>query len=315
MYYVKTSPVVGPDGDVILGRPLHDFEFDANNKNASTRLDALEAIQLGLGFDPTTPFTVVGNQLYVKLSNGDTYGPYTLPASTWNFRNPPSGAWQPSTSYQVYDVFVQGATVYQVLVAHVSALTFSAGATDGGGHNLYGVLLTIPGGSLPIGGSYPQLLYKRSSADYAVGWGQFIPPAGAAGTALFKASITDFDNLWRGITFADVAGAAAPAQLRSPVATPLATSGSASIDPSLGNVFTITPTADTTISAASAPVDASIKLLVLTSGTASYNLTLDSGTIASQGVLATGTVSGKRFQVTFTGDGTLLWEASRTVAM
>lgn len=97
--------------------------------------------------------------------------------------------------------------------------------------------------------------------------------------------------------------------------TPLGTTGSIGFDPSLGDIFTITPTGNVTLTGVSAGlVNQIIKLIVLTSGTSSFNITFGTGFVA-QGVLATGTVSGKTFIVSFINDGNFYYEMSRTAAM
>lgn len=108
------------------------------------------------------------------------------------------------------------------------------------------------------------------------------------------------------------------AQLRDPTMTALGTTGAVNLDPSLGNVFTVTPTGDLTITATSVPAGAEITLIVITSGATSRTITFDSGTFKSQGTLATGTVSGKYFVVKFVGmtsPASWMVETGRTAAM
>jgi hypothetical protein len=57
-----------------------------------------------------------------------------------------------------------------VLVNHVSASVFDAGANDGAGHDYYGRLLTNPANVLPDGGEIGQYLTKIDDFDFAVGW-------------------------------------------------------------------------------------------------------------------------------------------------
>lgn len=117
-----------------------------------------------------------------------------------------------------------------------------------------------------------------------------------------------------GIDFTDLTGIATPSQVRQATVTTLGTSGTISLDPTLGDVFKLTPTGDVTLNAASAPAGARITLIVITSGTTSRNIT-PSTNFKSTGVLVTGTVTAKYFTVSFVGDGTNLIETSRTVAM
>lgn len=101
---------------------------------------------------------------------------------------------------------------------------------------------------------------------------------------------------------------------RTSTVTALGTTGTVSLDPTLGNVFTITPTAGVTLNAASAPAGQYVYLIVTTSGTSSFNITPTTN-FKSTGALATGTVSGKVFTMTFISDGTNLNEVARTTAM
>lgn len=111
-------------------------------------------------------------------------------------------------------------------------------------------------------------------------------------------------------------GAWVPAPLRDPTVTALGSSGSVSLDASLGNIFTITPTNNVTLNASAIAPGAEITVIVSTSGTSSFNIT-PGANFKSQGALATGTVSGKVFAIKFVGDGVAygLVEVSRTAAM
>lgn len=93
-----------------------------------------------------------------------------------------------------------------------------------------------------------------------------------------------------------------------------ATTGTVSLDPTLARVFTVTPTGNITLNAASAPAGAMVTLVVTTSGTSSFTTTF-STKFKSTATLASGTVSAKVFTITFIGDGTNLNEVSRTAAM
>lgn len=97
-------------------------------------------------------------------------------------------------------------------------------------------------------------------------------------------------------------------------ATALGATGTVSLDPTKGSVFTVTPTGAITLNAASAPVGAVAYLVVTTSGVSSFNITPTTN-FKSTGALATGTVSGKVFVITFVGDGTNMNEVARTAAM
>ena len=103
-------------------------------------------------------------------------------------------------------------------------------------------------------------------------------------------------------------------QLRSSTVTALGTTGTVSLDPTLGQVFSVTPTGSITLNAASAPAGALVYVVVTTSGTSSFNITPTTN-FKTTGALATGTVSGKVFTLTFVSDGTNLNEVARTTAM
>lgn len=103
-------------------------------------------------------------------------------------------------------------------------------------------------------------------------------------------------------------------QVRSSTVTVLGTTGTVSLDPTLGQVFTVTPTGNITLNAASAPAGARVYVVVTTSGTSSFNIT-PSTNFKSTGVLATGTSDAKVFTIAFVGDGTNMNELGRTTAM
>lgn len=113
--------------------------------------------------------------------------------------------------------------------------------------------------------------------------------------------------------FSDLSSNISVAQLRQSTVTTLGTSGAVSIDPTLGRHFFIQPTGDTTLSMASLPSGGEITLRVGTSGTTSWNITFGTN-FKSTGTLATGTVSGKFFMLTFYTNGSSWYEVSRTTA-
>ena len=81
-----------------------------------------------------------------------------------------------------------------------------------------------------------------------------------------------------------------------------------------GSFISYTPTANATLTATAGSVGTHLTLKVLTSGTSSFTLTFGTGFKATA-TLATGTSSGKVFQMEFVSDGTTWNEASRTTAM
>ncbi len=100
----------------------------------------------------------------------------------------------------------------------------------------------------------------------------------------------------------------------APAPAVLGTTGTVNVNPYQGDTLTITPTGAVTLNALWSAVDKIIKIIVTTSGASSFNITFGSN-FKSQGILATGTASGKVFVVTFVGDGTNFNEMCRTTAM
>lgn len=101
--------------------------------------------------------------------------------------------------------------------------------------------------------------------------------------------------------------------LRGPL-TPLGDTGTVSLDPALGDVFSTAPSGDMTINAASALLGARVSVVVTTINTTPRTLTFGTS-FKSTGTLSTGASSAKVFTISFIGDGTNLNEVSRTAAM
>jgi hypothetical protein len=139
-------------------------------------------------------FTVTGGTFTVTLTDSTVQGPFDLPLLHWNAR----GAWAASTAYAVADTFYINGAAYEVLVAHTSATTFSAGATDGLGHNLYGEILDSPANTMPTGGSTGAVLAKNSGTDFDVVWTtpHYVIAGGTTGQVLSKTSSTDYALAW-----------------------------------------------------------------------------------------------------------------------
>lgn len=208
------------------------------------------------------------------------------------------------------------------------------------------------GFKLPTGGTANQVLLKQSSTNQDAAWDtisaaivEFAPPSGSTLTstnvadALEELSVSGgggaladlsdvafatgepaggdllyFDgDAWVPRTLEN-AGSLSTSQLRNLTITALSTLSSVAMDLTLGDVFTLTPTVDMTLSTVYVPPGGEITLIITTSGTTSYTITFGTN-IKSQGTLATGTASGKVFAVKFVGDGTNLVEVSRTTAM
>ncbi len=117
------------------------------------------------------------------------------------------------------------------------------------------------------------------------------------------------------LTLGDVISAGG--QVRSSTLTAIATTAPATLDASLGQVFSYTPTQSATLNATGVTgvVGSLVYLVVTTSGTTSYTITFGTGFKTTSSTLATGTVTAKVFTITFISDGTNLNEVARTTAM
>lgn len=102
--------------------------------------------------------------------------------------------------------------------------------------------------------------------------------------------------------------------LQTTVVTALGTTGTVSLDPTLGNLYTCVPTGNITLNAATVSTGQTITVVVTTSGTSSYTITPTTN-FKSTGALTTGTSSGKVFTIQFISDGVNFNEIARTVAM
>jgi hypothetical protein len=96
--------------------------------------------------------------------------------------------------------------------------------------------------------------------------------------------------------------------------TALAATGGGQMNALDGAIFTLTPTATQTLTAAVTPAGTRATIIVLTSGTSSFTQTFGTG-FKSTGTLATGITGGAYFVLEFVSNGTLMIETSRTAAM
>lgn len=89
----------------------------------------------------------------------------------------------------------------------------------------------------------------------------------------------------------------------------LGTAGAVSMDVALGDIFTITPTADVTLNAVNVKSAQLVSVYVTTSGTAPFKITFGTGFSTRYPAISTGSVSGVKTQLEFRGgvDGKL-WE-------
>lgn len=179
---------------------LSASEIDINFWVLLTAIQALQAQSNDhAGIDH---FVIAGQNLFVHLTNHFVLGPYTLPMAQWNF----TYAWGPRKVYQAFDVFTEGKAVYLVLVAHISNSLFTAGASDGLGHNYYGLLLAAPTPELPQTGTKGAFLqWQNSPAD--VRWFQpsrniaiFLEGAPDASSFVAEYEFTEITNFPAGLT-------------------------------------------------------------------------------------------------------------------
>lgn len=292
-----------------LSAPLSAEQFDANVDNFDERITDLEEADPPEATSVDDVDLVDGDTLVVTLTDATTRSVDLNPLIELLGFSP--ATWSAGIPLVKRKVFPLNGSLWLVIFDHTTEATFDPGANDGLGHNYYFELLPDPGSSLPDGGLTHQKLRKKTGSDFDVEWGfdtadevEFSPSTASDLNAETVAeAIEELEGL-----IADVH--------RDPTVTALEpnTAGTAEVDPSLGDLFTLTPADDVTLDAASAPANARITIIVTTSGTSSFNI--DFGTnFKSQGALATGTVSAKTFSVSFVGNGTNLVEVSRTPAM
>lgn len=146
-----------------LGVDLTASQIDINFWVLSSQLTAIQDHILSVA--DIDYFNVVGNQMYVHLTNHVVLGPYTLPTAQWNFK----GAWAALTAYNEYDVVTNSNATYLVLQGVTSAATFDPAAVVGG-HPVYGLLIAAATNALPAGGTTAQRLTKNSATDFDAGW-------------------------------------------------------------------------------------------------------------------------------------------------
>jgi hypothetical protein len=278
--------------------------------------------------------SVDGTQFFVHLTDHRVLGPYALPQSQWHFK----GVWAAGTPYLINDTFFINGTAYLVLIAHTSAGTFDPNATDGLGHNLYGVLVSSPSNVLPVGGTTGQRLAKSSDTDYITVWADDTL-AGLADVGLGSPHDVNDVLTWNGSLWTNAPAVSAISQLSDVVlsspsvnqvlvwngsdwvnstpagrfgtSTALGNSGTVSIDPTLGDLFTTSPTADVLINANSAPVGAHVVVEITTVNASGFAVRFGNP-ILYRGDIILPKESGVTLTISFIGDGSYLTEVSRS---
>jgi hypothetical protein len=121
---VMTYRGIGPWG-AGKGSNLTAAEVDGNFWDLVQRIKSLED-------DPVEPIgiadiTMVGNQITIHATNGEVFGPFNVPVAAFSWM----GEWEPSTSYDPFDVFVvPGTGQYLVINPHVSPPVFNPNSAD-----------------------------------------------------------------------------------------------------------------------------------------------------------------------------------------
>jgi hypothetical protein len=118
------------------GSNLTPNEADGNFTYLNSLIASVEDnITAGRGI---LDITISGNVITFHMSDS-TLETVTIPSGT--FAWVPKGEWQPSTLYAVNDVVSYFGSLYLVIFAHTSHVSFDAAANDGLGHNFYSLIL------------------------------------------------------------------------------------------------------------------------------------------------------------------------------
>ena len=248
----------------VKGSNLTAAEVDGN----FTTLEAMNNAKADQGVGIAAVTLVPNNMLQFQLTDHSYLPPVgPLPSAQYRFR----GNWTPSTAYLVNDTFNESGNGYAVLVQHTSATTFDANATDGGGHNLYGLYFATAS-SIPAGGDDGAVLTKHSSADFDMIWS--LPTGGLSGGVVVEGPV---DLLAQTVT---------------------QSGGSIAINRALGEVVRVSLTANVTaITVTNWPASGNLGKITLlaTNGGAFTSRGWPSGTITPRGTAPTLTSgSGKK---------------------
>lgn len=171
--------------------PLSAEEFDENYWALVQALAAVSALEPHEIQDiSVTP----EGQMTILLDGGATFGPFTLPVASLNFRD----TWQPATNYTKNDYFSEADGLYLVLLTHTSDGVFSPSA--GSGLGPYYKLIMPSAKAYDIGFFYPGAFDAVTPEDAMFGYvavRDFYLPAGltASRAALSVAPDSDMDML------------------------------------------------------------------------------------------------------------------------
>lgn len=131
--------VTGDDG---LGRPLTAPEIDSNFRDLDTRIN--DAVDNPPAAASIADITVTGNQLMFLLTDGQEFGPFTLPQAAFQW----TGAYQPGYTYPAFSLFTAGNGLYMTTAVWEAPTEFAPDPS---------VQFLIPYATVyTIGFSYPQ---------------------------------------------------------------------------------------------------------------------------------------------------------------
>lgn len=117
--------------------------------------------------------TVVGSQMQIQLTNGQTMGPFALPVAAFRYRK---DGYNVGDTYNVLDLLpIDGLGLYMVLTKHVASGAFDPNGTDGSGNALFLLLFGEetyiydfsfsypgkPGNGLQVGDAIAEHLFLR----------------------------------------------------------------------------------------------------------------------------------------------------------
>jgi hypothetical protein len=223
----------------------------------------------------------------------------------------PTGAAGPNVFHLTVTDGIKAPGIYRCSAANTWTLAASGGTVTSVAATLPNIF-SLAGSPITTSGTLAITLATQSANRVWAG-----PTTGSAAAPTFRALVdADIPSTLAGHTI--TGGSVSTTTVQSTVTSALATTTPVDISTvsSAGDVIPYTPTQSATINAASMTGTGgrTIRLVVTTSGTSSYTITFGTN-FKTTGTLATDTVSGKVFVVTFVSDGVNWNEVSRTTAM
>lgn len=124
--------------------------------------------------------TVAGNKMKIAMSDGEQFGPFTLPVAALEFR----GAWAAGTEYKTGNLFTQANALWYVRVDHKAEAPFNPSAPDVTGP-VYQLVMPFPL-AYDVGFFFPGLVGNGLAAGATMfahkAARDFYLPAGLAGS-------------------------------------------------------------------------------------------------------------------------------------